>query len=193
MSDEQKRSELAKRIEARLRATGLIDEDQRLDPALVKEFEPLLGREVKDIRIHRGPRAAMLTQSVGARALAFASGDIFFAPGEFQPHTVEGKALIAHELTHVVEGHVGASGAPTVLQPKEAELRAKRVEEMVIAKEEKPKRESERAEEPAELLMEGAGEKAPKKAVIDKHALEEKTYEILQKLIRVERERGGHF
>lgn len=191
---EEKKYELQRQIEARLKAMGLLQrEGKTLDRGLVREFEPILGKEVKDVRVHTGPQAARLTQSVGARALAFNTGDIYFAPGEFQPHDPTGKALIAHELTHVAEGHVGASGPAPDKQKKEDELKARAVEQMVLAKERKPpkKQKKENAKEPIQVDFDSM--LGSVSAVVDKYELEEKTYEVIQKLLHVAREREGRF
>lgn len=46
--------------------------------------------------------------------MAFTQGEhIHFAPGQYQPHTAQGKRLLGHELAHVVqqrEGRVAPTG-----------------------------------------------------------------------------------
>ena len=70
-----------------------------LDAGLADQFGSALGRSVSDVRVHTDTTAASLTRAVSARA--FATGrDIFFAPGEYQPHTPMGRELIAHEVAH---------------------------------------------------------------------------------------------
>ena len=60
-----------------------------LDHALAQQFGSALGRSVSDVRVHTDDTAASLTRAVSARA--FATGrDIFFAPGEYQPHSPDG-------------------------------------------------------------------------------------------------------
>lgn len=62
-------------------------------------FEARLGADLRAVRIHPDSDAAV---SLGANA--FASGhDIGFAPGRWQPGTHEGRRLLSHELTHVLE------------------------------------------------------------------------------------------
>ncbi|MCP4137890.1 MAG: DUF4157 domain-containing protein [bacterium] len=58
---------------------------------------------IKSPRLKRaGYRAHQLTEAINARA--FTTGnDIFFANGQYNPAGTEGKKLIAHELTHVVQ------------------------------------------------------------------------------------------
>ena len=54
------------------------------------------------VRVHTGPRAAESAQAVNA--LAYTVGrDLVFGEGHFAPETEEGRKLLAHELTHVVQ------------------------------------------------------------------------------------------
>jgi hypothetical protein len=90
-----------------------------LEPALAQQFGSALGRSVSDVRVHTDHTAASLTRAVSARA--FATGrDIFFAPGEYQPHTASGRELIAHEVAHA-DQQAGApmSGPLVVSNPGE--------------------------------------------------------------------------
>jgi len=84
----KKKTPLEKRLTARMeQKTGLLETEntKKLDPTLAKEFSGMFGGKNKDIRIHTGPEAANLTHPLNARALAFDSGDIYFAPNQFQP------------------------------------------------------------------------------------------------------------
>lgn len=65
-------------------------------------FEPRFGRNFGDVRLHTDARAAALSQSLHARAFTVGR-DVFFGAGEYAPGTVDGKRLIAHELTHVLQ------------------------------------------------------------------------------------------
>ena len=72
-------------------------------PASVRNFfEPRFGYDFSQVRIHTNEQAAEMASSINARA--FTNGrDIVFGSGEYAPGTVEGKRLLAHELTHVVQ------------------------------------------------------------------------------------------
>jgi hypothetical protein len=72
-------------------------------PAPVREvLQPRLGHDLSSVRIHAGPEAA--GSALGLRAAAYTVGNqIAFAPGRYDPGSGEGRALIAHELTHVVQ------------------------------------------------------------------------------------------
>lgn len=54
------------------------------------------------MRIHADTAAASAARAVQARAYTFGR-DIVFGFGEYAPTTAEGKKLIAHELTHVLQ------------------------------------------------------------------------------------------
>ncbi|ABU58897.1 eCIS core domain-containing protein [Roseiflexus castenholzii] len=69
--------------------------------------EPRFGHDFSQVRIHADARAATVARSLDA--LAFTVGnDIAFAPGQYQPGSDEGRALLAHELTHTIQQTGGA-------------------------------------------------------------------------------------
>jgi hypothetical protein len=75
---------------------------QPLDPASRTYFEPRFGYDFSKVRIHADQQAAQSAQSIGA--LAYTSGaNITFGDRRYQPATSEGRRLLAHELTHVVQ------------------------------------------------------------------------------------------
>jgi hypothetical protein len=74
-------------------------------------FEPRLGFDLSNVRIHAGSRAAASARAVGARAYTVGR-DVVFGAGQWAPGTEPGRRLIAHELTHVVQqGKAGLSGS----------------------------------------------------------------------------------
>ncbi|MGB2798546.1 MAG: DUF4157 domain-containing protein [Dehalococcoidia bacterium] len=65
-------------------------------------LEPRLGVDLSDVRIHADAEADQLSRNLNAKA--FTTGkDVFFREGDYQPGSPEGKRLLAHELTHVVQ------------------------------------------------------------------------------------------
>jgi hypothetical protein len=77
-----------------------------LDSGVRKEMESKLGHDFGDVRIHTDGQAAKAATSVQAKA--FTSGtDVVFNAGNYQPDTAEGKHMLAHELTHVVQQRSG--------------------------------------------------------------------------------------
>ena len=65
-------------------------------------FEPRFGYDFSRVRIYPDERAGDSARSMGA--LAYTTGaNIAFDSGRYQPNTGEGRRLLAHELTHVVQ------------------------------------------------------------------------------------------
>jgi hypothetical protein len=65
-------------------------------------MEPRFGFDFGRVRIHADPHAAEAARYVNARAYTLGS-DIVFASGEYTPSSTEGRRLLAHELTHVLQ------------------------------------------------------------------------------------------
>ena len=66
------------------------------------QMEAALGANFSNVRVHVGPQA----ERIGAIAFTVGS-DIYFAPGRYQPATVQGRQLLGHELAHVVQQRAG--------------------------------------------------------------------------------------
>ncbi|MBL4661774.1 MAG: DUF4157 domain-containing protein [Alcanivoracaceae bacterium] len=64
-------------------------------------FEPRFGADFSDVRLHTDGHAASTAQSISARAFTHGNNVVFGA--EYSTGSVEGKRLLAHELTHVVQ------------------------------------------------------------------------------------------
>ncbi len=75
---------------------------QPLSEASRSFFEPRLGVDLSQVRVHGGAKANDLTRKVNARAFTLGQ-DVVFGAGQYSPGTEEGKRLLAHELTHVVQ------------------------------------------------------------------------------------------
>jgi len=65
-------------------------------------FEPRLGTDLGDVRVHSDAAGASMAGELGARAFTVGS-DIVFGAGEYAPDSGSGKELLAHELAHVVQ------------------------------------------------------------------------------------------
>jgi len=75
---------------------------QALAPATANFFVERLGYDFSRVRVHTDSRAAESARAVGA--LAYTVGrDVVFGAGQFSPQSAEGRRLLAHELTHVVQ------------------------------------------------------------------------------------------
>jgi hypothetical protein len=105
-----------------------------LDDGTRGDFESRFGVDFSSVRIHTGSRASESAHAVNA--LAYTVGrNIVFADGHFAPNSSRGARLLAHELTHVVQGgeHVVASSADTISNANDpAEADADRVADEVM-------------------------------------------------------------
>jgi Domain of unknown function (DUF4157) len=73
-----------------------------LAPALRQEMEQRFDWDFSRVRVHTGSAAEQSARDLSARA--YTVGDnVVFGAGEFEPQTGEGRRLLAHELTHVVQ------------------------------------------------------------------------------------------
>ena len=75
---------------------------QPLDSATRNFFEPRFGHDFSHARVHSDGKANQLARSVNARAFTLGK-DVVFGAGAYQPQSQEGKRLLGHELTHVVQ------------------------------------------------------------------------------------------
>jgi len=65
-------------------------------------MEHAFSRDFSRVRIHTDQQAASMSRDIHAKAFTYGE-DIYFNQGQFSPETPEGKNLLAHELTHVVQ------------------------------------------------------------------------------------------
>ncbi|HET7113826.1 MAG TPA: DUF4157 domain-containing protein, partial [Pyrinomonadaceae bacterium] len=86
-----------------------------LDGSAKSQMESAFGANFSSVRIHTDAKAQALSNSLNARAFTIGS-DIAFGAGEYNPGTLVGDALIAHELAHVAQQQGGESGATLPLQ-----------------------------------------------------------------------------
>lgn len=67
-----------------------------------KEMSQKIGSDFSNVRVHTDSKAAEMNEGLGAKAFAHGN-DVYFNKGNFNPGQPEGKKLLAHELTHVVQ------------------------------------------------------------------------------------------
>src|SRR5690606_23314704 len=73
-----------------------------LDPATRRFMESRFGYDFSIVRLHSDATAAQSARDVNAHAYTVGH-HIVFGAGRFQPETHDGRRLLAHELTHVVQ------------------------------------------------------------------------------------------
>ena len=88
-----------------------------LDAGTKSLMESRFGQDFGDVRVHTDGQAGESAQAFKARAYTVGN-DIVFGEGQYKPETEEGKQLLAHELTHVVQ-----QGMPLTLVSQDLESR----------------------------------------------------------------------
>lgn len=79
-----------------------------LDRSTRALFEPRFGYDFGQVRVHMNAQAGESVRAVNA--LAYTVGrNIVFGTGQYAPESSEGRRLLAHELTHVVQQN-GSAG-----------------------------------------------------------------------------------
>lgn len=78
------------------------DSGKALDPSTRHFMETQFGHDFSTVRIHTDQKAVQSAQLLNAHAYTVGT-DIVFDDAQYQPDTTEGKRLLAHELTHVVQ------------------------------------------------------------------------------------------
>lgn len=90
-----------------------------LDAATRAFMEPRLGADFGNVRVHSDSAAAESARALNAHAYTVGE-QIVFDRGRYAPGTDEGKRLLAHELTHVVQqGGPAPSRAANTVQREE--------------------------------------------------------------------------
>jgi hypothetical protein len=75
---------------------------EQLDDSTRSEMEGHMASDLGEVRIHTDSEASELSESINAKAFTHGQ-DVYFKEGEFNPDSVEGKELLAHELVHTVQ------------------------------------------------------------------------------------------
>jgi len=81
---------------------------QPLDPITRAFMESRFGYDFSGVRLHSGAAAEQSARAVNANAYTVGH-NIVFGAGQFAPGTRQGRQLIAHELTHVVQQNGGVA------------------------------------------------------------------------------------
>lgn len=91
------------------------------------KMETAFSADFSDVRVHIGHEAT----SLGAIAYTWGT-NIHFAPGQYNPHTIQGQKLLGHELWHVLQQKAGRvrnpfGGGVAVVQDHALEAEADRM------------------------------------------------------------------
>ncbi|MEM9990921.1 MAG: DUF4157 domain-containing protein, partial [Bacteroidota bacterium] len=66
------------------------------------EMEQAFGTDFSGVKIHTDSTAVQMNKELGAQAFTHGK-DVYFNSGKYHPESSQGKHLLAHELTHVVQ------------------------------------------------------------------------------------------
>jgi len=83
-------------------AAIMSNEGQPLPLAVKEFFEPRFGSDLSQVRIHNDFTAQQTAKKLNARAFT-QNNHIGFDSYQYDPHSTEGKHLLAHELAHVTQ------------------------------------------------------------------------------------------
>ena len=75
------------------------------------------GADFSNVHIHTDNEAVLLNKELGAQAFTYGS-DIYFNNGKYNTDTVDGRQLLAHELTHVIQQGFASHGKKVQRQPE---------------------------------------------------------------------------
>jgi hypothetical protein len=84
-----------------------------LDPAIQQDMGQRFGHDFSQVRVHTGAIAEQSARDVNAQAYTV-EHNIVFGEGRFTPDSYNGRHLIAHELTHVLQQSRSAGNRPRV-------------------------------------------------------------------------------
>lgn len=85
-----------------------------LDREARLELENRLGQDFSQVCVHSDATAAASADAVDAVAYTVGN-DVVFAAGQYRPRTPEGRQLLAHELTHVLQHSPASAGTAAEL------------------------------------------------------------------------------
>ena len=101
-----------------------------LPPQVRRVLETAFRKSLSDIRVHSDPRAAEICAEQSAAAVTFGNR-IVFGDKRYKPNSLLGRALIAHEVAHVLErgsGTTSSFGAKDAMTATPATSEVSRVE-----------------------------------------------------------------
>lgn len=75
---------------------------RQLSGKVLSDMNHQFGADLRGVTIHTDSEAHALNNELGAQAFTHGR-DIYFNAGKFNPETAQGRFLLAHELTHVLQ------------------------------------------------------------------------------------------
>lgn len=193
LADAAAEDSLSDEIHARHLAMGkeLLSDSlpSELDGRIAERLEGFLG-DVSDVRVHTGKAATEAARAMDARAFAIGDGDIFVDEAEYDPHSTEGGALLAHEVAHTRDAATGFALSARRGSSADPEEFAHEVERE-FAREDEAVEASPRPETPAVEASAPISAMESEQPLVDQVKLTERVVEILNERDRKDRERSG--
>lgn len=87
---------------AELNGSDLQQGGHPMPAPLQQDMESAMGADLSRVRLHTDAPAAERARGIGAKAFTYGQ-HIHFNHAEFAPQTIQGRFLIAHELTHTLQ------------------------------------------------------------------------------------------
>lgn len=84
-----------------------------LEPTLRQDMEQRFGHDFSWVRVHSGPAAEQSAREMNANAYTVGH-NVVFGEGRFAPETNEGRRLLGHELTHIVQQKAAQSNPSSI-------------------------------------------------------------------------------
>jgi len=75
---------------------------QSMDPTTRTFMESRIGADFGGVKIHTNAKATRMNKEINAKAFTYGQ-DVYFNQGTYNPSSVSGKKLLAHELTHTIQ------------------------------------------------------------------------------------------
>ena len=100
-----------------------------LEPAVRQDMEQRFNHDFSRVRVHAGAAAEQSARDVNAHAYT-AAHNVVFGAGRFAPGTDDGRRLIVHELTHVVQQSASTSSPIAIQRDADKDLTADRVRDL---------------------------------------------------------------
>jgi hypothetical protein len=98
---------------------------QPLDAQARSFFEPRFGHDLSQVRVHTDTRAVESARAVNA--IAYTAGrSVVFGAARYTPGTSQGRRLLAHELTHVLQQTAGPASPLAIEDSAQHEAEADR-------------------------------------------------------------------
>ncbi|MCB9287773.1 MAG: DUF4157 domain-containing protein [Lewinellaceae bacterium] len=84
------------------RITSAAGRGKPLSAGTKAEMESAFSADFSGVSVHTDEESVAMNQGLGAQAFTHGK-DVFFNAGKYNPESADGKRLLAHELTHVVQ------------------------------------------------------------------------------------------